>query len=89
MAFFTPPTTLTEQTLIGDSDDGFMKYVKAENGIKRGINVFIHNDNSVDTNQGLWSNVKKCFYGGHKAPLEGWELPLLIAAGYGAYITPN
>ena len=89
MSFFTPPTAPTDQTKIGDPDDGFMKYVQAKDGVQRGVNVFILNDNTVTTNQGLWTNVKKCFYGGHKAPLDGWEIQLLIDAGYGANITPN
>ena len=86
MAVFTPPLASTAQTLIDDPDDGFMKYVKAENGIQRGVNVFIHNDNTVDEIQGLWTNIKTCFYGGHSYVLEGWQIPLLIAAGYGANI---
>ena len=87
MATFTPPLANMAQTRIGDPDNGFMKYVKAENGIKRGVNVFIHNDNTVDQNQGLWSNVKFCFYGGHSYQLTGEQITLLTNAGYGANIT--
>lgn len=87
MATFTPPLADTEQTRIGDPDDGFMKFVKAKNGFKRGINVFIHNDNSVDTKQGLWTNVKTCYYGGHSYQISDPEITLLVNAGFGANIT--
>jgi hypothetical protein len=89
MAVFRPPLKPTTQIVEGGPDNGFMKYVKAQNGIQRGTNVFIHNDNSVDENQGLWSNVKVCFYGGHATVLTGDQITLLTNAGYGAYITAN
>ena len=64
-----------------------MKYVQAKDGIQRGKNVFLHNDNSIDENQGLWTNVKMAWYGGHSYKLEGYQITLLIAAGYSANIT--
>jgi hypothetical protein len=89
MAVFRPPTAATAQTNLDDPDSGFMKYVKAANGFQRGKNVFIHNDNSVDGDQGLWSNVKTVFYGGHATVLTGEQITLLTNAGYGANITPT
>ena len=87
MATFTPPTAPTDVTRIGDPDDGFMKYVKSENSFQRGVNVFLHNDNSIDQSQGLWTNVKVAWYGGHSYQLEGYQITLLIAAGYGSNIS--
>ena len=89
MSVFRPPTAPTAQTNLYDPDSGFMKYVKAADGFQRGRNVFIHNDNSVDENQGLWTNVKTAFYGGHSYVLTGEQITLLTNAGYGSNITPS
>lgn len=87
-AMFRGPTRSgVARTLPGASRaaNALMRYYDP---IVEGVNVFILTDGTVTTTQpASWDDVRRVLWGAHEEPVNADETALLVAAGFGSYIS--